>query len=90
MILSLNVHANGVIAEAPNKGGGGIALLDMECKAKNGTFVAYSYLQDGRSMMGCWTTDNTSRVFIEWSDGDIRSYSIDSFNMKKKPNGKYL
>jgi hypothetical protein len=62
----------------------------MECKSKNGTFIAYSYMKDGRSLMGCWTTDNTNRVFIEWSDGDIRSYPMDSFNMKKKSSGRML
>lgn len=90
LILSLNVHASGVIAETPNQGGGSIALLDMECKTRNGTFIAYSYLKDGRSMMGCWTTDSDSRVFIHWSDGDLRSYPIEMFNLKKKMNGKYL
>jgi hypothetical protein len=62
----------------------------MECKTKNGTFIAYSYLQNGKSIMGCWTTDNTDRVFIEWSDGDIRSYPIGMFTLKKKSSGKYL
>jgi hypothetical protein len=90
LLLSLNVSAAGVIAEAQNQGGGAIALLDMECKTKNGTFIAYSYLSNGKSIMGCWTTDNTDRVFIEWSDGDIRSYPISMFTMKKKSNGKYL
>lgn len=90
LILSLNVNAAGVIAETANQGGGVIALLDMECKTKKGLFIAYSYLQTGQSMMGCWTTDNTDRVFIEWSDGDLRSYPISMFTMKKKSNGKYL
>lgn len=88
--MSLNVNAAGVIAEAPNKGGGGIALLDMECKTKPGLYIAYGYLKSGESMMGCWTTDNTDRVFIEWSDGDLRSYPVTMFNLKKKSNGKYL
>jgi hypothetical protein len=91
LLLSLNVHANGVIAETPNQGGGSIALLDMECKAKDGTFVAYSYLKTGQSMLGCWTTDGDARVFINWSDGDLRSYPIDMFKIKKKLiNGKWL
>lgn len=91
LLLSLSVHASGVIAEVQNNGGGSIALLDMECKTAPGTFVAYTYLKGGQSLLGCWTTDSSDRVFIQWSDGDLRSYPIGMFNLKKKLiNGKWI
>ena len=45
LLLSLNAHAKGVIAETPNKGGGAIALTDIPCKTQVGSFIAYSYLE---------------------------------------------
>ena len=88
LLLSLSAHASGVIAEVFNQGGGSIALTDIKCTTRVGTFVAYSYLENGRSILGCWASDD-SRVFVFWSDGDTRSYPLDIFNLPKK-KGKYL
>lgn len=85
LLLSLNVSAAGVIAEVINDGGGSIALTDIKCTTIAGTFVAYSYIQNGQSILGCWSSDDT-RVFVRWSDGDIRSYPIEVFKLKQKKN----
>ena len=78
--LSLSVNA-GIISEIPNGGGGGIALLDLPCKSVPNSFVAYSYLPDGRSVLGCWSAGG-NRIFIQWSDGDMRSYPATDFIAK--------
>lgn len=83
LLLSLNVSAAGVIAEVINDGGGSIALTDIKCTTIAGTFVAYSYIKNGQSMLGCWSSDDT-RVFVRWSDGDLRSYPIEVFHLKKQ------
>ena len=83
LLLSINVSAAGVIAEVVNEGGGSIALTDIKCTTIPNTFVAYSYVPSGQSILGCWASDD-SRVFVRWSDGEIRSYSIEVFKLKKK------
>lgn len=83
LLLSINVHASGVIAEVVNEGGGSIALTDIKCTTIPNTFVAYSYIPSGQSILGCWASDD-SRVFVRWSDGEIRSYAIEVFKLKKK------
>ena len=90
LLLSLNVHANGVIAEMPNQGGGNISLTDIKCTTIKDTFVAYSNLPNGKSILGCWASDDDN-VFVRWSDGDIRQYQIGSFIMKKRlVGGKWI
>ena len=88
LLLSLSANAAGVIAEVVNQGGGSIALTDIKCTTVKDTFVAYSYLADGKSLLGCWAADD-SRVFVRWSDGDVRSYDINIFTNPKK-SGKWL
>ena len=88
LLLSLNAHARGVIAEVNNEGGGSIAITDMKCTTVPNTFIAYAYAENGRSMLGCWSSDD-SRVFIRWSDGDLRSYPLDIFNLPQK-KGTFL
>jgi hypothetical protein len=77
-----------VIAEVVNAGGGSIALTDITCTKVVSTFVAYTYISNGKSLLGCWTADD-QRVFIFWDDGDTRSYPLDSFRLPKK-KGNYL
>ncbi len=77
MTLSLNVNA-AVVAEAVNAGGGSIALTDLKCTSIQNTFIAYTYISNGKSLMGCWTSES-NRIFIQWNDGDLRSYPIDMF-----------
>ena len=90
LLLSLSVHANGIIAEMPNQGGGNISLTDMKCTTIKDTFIAYSNLPNGQAMLGCWASDQDN-VFIRWSDGDIRMYPIGAFTTKKRTsNGKWL
>jgi len=71
----------------PNQGGGNISLTDITCTTIKNTFVAYSNLPNGQAMLGCWASDEDN-VFVRWSDGDLRSYPIDRFQMKKKTSGK--
>jgi len=74
----------------PNQGGGLISLTDTKCTTIKDTFIAYSNLPSGKSILGCWAADEDN-VFIRWSDGDIRQYPIGSFAMKKKQSsGKWL
>jgi hypothetical protein len=77
LTLSLNVNA-AVVAEAVNAGGGSIALTDLKCTSIQNTFIAYTYISNGKSLMGCWTSES-NRIFIQWNDGDLRSYPIDMF-----------
>jgi hypothetical protein len=74
----------------PNQGGGNISLTDVKCTTIQDTFIAYSNLPNGRAILGCWASDEDN-VFVRWSDGDIRQYPIEKFNMKKRfSNGKWL
>jgi hypothetical protein len=79
LALSLNVSAE-VIAEMNNQGGGKIVLTNVTCPNSN-LFVAYSYVDNGKTIMGCWTTSG-DRVMVDWS-GDIRSYPANAFAVKK-------
>jgi len=79
-ILSLNASA-AVVAEMINQGGGTIALTDAKCTKIQNTFVAYSYIASGQSLLGCWTFEG-DRVFILWNDNDLRSYPLDMFRQK--------
>jgi len=90
LLLSLNVHASGIIAEIPNQGGGNISLTDIKCTTIQNTFIAYSNLPNGKSVLGCWASDDDN-VFVRWSDGDIRQYPIGLFVTKKRyVNGKWI
>ncbi len=77
LTLSLNVNA-AVVAEAVNAGGGSIALTDVKCTSIPNTFIAYTYISNGKSLIGCWAAES-GRVFIQWNDGDLRSYPLDMF-----------
>ena len=88
--MSLNASAAGIIAEMPNQGGGNISLTDIKCTTIKDTFIAYANIPSGRSILGCWASDEDN-VFVRWSDGDIRQYPFDSFTMKKRYiNGKWI
>ena len=87
LILSLNVSVAGVVAEVVNQGGGSIALTDIKCKNTPNTFIAYTYISNGKSLLGCWAADDY-RVFVRWDDGDVRSYPLDSFSLPKNKQPK--
>jgi len=90
LLLSLNASAAGIIAEMPNQGGGNISLTDIKCTTIKDTFIAYSNLANGKSILGCWASDEDN-VFVRWSDGDIRQYPVEAFMMKKRyVNGKWI
>jgi hypothetical protein len=90
LLLSLSVHASGIIAEMPNEGGGQISLTDIKCTTIQNTFIAYSNLPNGKAILGCWASDDDN-VFVRWSNGDIRQYPIGAFTLKKRySNGKWL
>ena len=82
-ILSLNAGA-AVVAEMVNQGGGTIALTDAKCTKVQNTFVAYSYITSGQSLLGCWTSEG-NRIFILWNDNDLRSYPLEHF---RQPAGR--
>ena len=82
LLLSLSVHANEIIAEIPNQGGGNISLTNIKCTTIKDTFIAYANHANGKSILGCWAADNDN-VFIRWSDGDIMQYPSNSFTIKK-------
>ena len=77
LTLSLNASA-AVVAEMVNQGGGTIALTDAKCTKVQNTYVAYSYISSGQSLLGCWTSEG-NRVFILWNDNDLRSYPLEHF-----------
>jgi hypothetical protein len=83
LTLSLNVNAT-VVAEMVNQGGGTIALTDAKCTKVQNTFVAYSYITSGQSLLGCWTSEG-NRIFILWNDNDLRSYPLEYF---RQPTSK--
>ena len=90
LLLSLNASAAGIIAETTNNGGGHISLTDIKCTTIKDTFIAYSNLANGQTLLGCWASDE-DKVFVRWSDGDIRSYPIEVFTMKKRyVGGKWI
>jgi len=82
-ILSLNASA-AVVAETVNQGGGTIALTDAKCSKSQSTFVAYTYISTGQSLLGCWASEG-NRIFIQWNDGDLRSYPLEGF---RQPAGR--
>ena len=88
LTLSLSVNAT-VVAEAVNQGGGSIALTDLKCTTIQNTFIAYTYISNGKSLMGCWTSES-NRVFIQWNDGDLRSYPIDMFRQPAGTKKNYM
>jgi hypothetical protein len=79
--LSLNASAE-VVASMNNQGGGKIVLTASQCPNYPNLYVAYSYVDNGKTIMGCWTTSD-SLVMIDWS-GDIRSYPANAFTIKPK------
>ena len=66
-----------------NQAGGKIVLTSANCTNSN-LWVAYSYVNTGQTLMGCWTISG-DRVMIDWS-GDIRTYPANAFNIKRKGN----
>lgn len=87
-ILSLSVNA-AVVAEAVNQGGGSIALTDLKCTRIQNTFIAYTYISNGKSLMGCWTSEG-DRVFIQWNDDDLRSYPLNIFRQPAVNKKNYM
>lgn len=82
LALSLNASAE-VVASMNNQGGGKIVLTSALCDRSN-LYVAYSYVDNGKTIMGCWTTSG-DRVLVDWS-GDIRAYPASAFVLA--PKGK--
>ena len=65
-----------------NQGGGKIVLTSGQCPNYPNLYVAYSYVDNGKTIMGCWTTSG-DRVMVDWS-GDVRSYPANAFVVQKK------
>lgn len=64
----------GTVATAVNTVGGIIVLTDVRCDGRK-TLTAYTTNSRGNTMFGCWFIDENF-VFIQWSDGDVRTYPI--------------
>jgi hypothetical protein len=74
-------QAAGVVAEGKTPTGT-IALTDDPCGTMPYTKVAYQYTADGKTVLGCWASDQ-SRVFVAWNDLTLTSYSHNFFNTKE-------
>lgn len=70
------------VAESNNRAGGKMILTDLKCTSQRG-LIAYSHMPDRPTLLGCWFIDD-NYVFIEWSDGDLRTYQFSSFTIIKK------
>ena len=80
---------SGTVATAGNKGGGIMVLTDVMCSGEKDLRVAYSTLDNNKTMMGCWTMDDNF-IFIRWNDGDVRTYPFDIWDVKTKKKGSSL
>lgn len=79
MMASLTANAK-VIAESANKGGGKLVLTDEFCN-DNKNRLAYSQMSGMPTLLGCWANDD-SFIHIRWYDGDLRSYTYDTWIIK--------
>lgn len=84
MVITLNAQAK-VIAEMYNKGGGKIVITNDLCN-DNTNFLAYTTSGSIGTLVGCWNYDD-SFVHIRWYDGDLRSYPMELWVVKKKFKG---
>lgn len=77
----MNARAE-VLAETENKGGGKIVITTTKCTGSG--YVAYSTHPNANTLLGCWVYDE-SFIHIVWSDnGQVNSYPLSSWVMKKK------
>ncbi len=81
VLITSIANAAGVIAEG-RTATGIVALTDDPCRTMPYTKVAYQYMDDGKTILGCWAADK-SRVVIAWNDLNLTSYSHTFFNAKE-------
>jgi hypothetical protein len=67
-----------VVAQSPNKSDGSIILFDRQGVCPKGQHTVIARAKDGTSIIGCWYYAD-GFVVVKWSDGDLRTYSADSF-----------
>ena len=89
MCIAASTAWAGTVATASNKNGGIIVLSDGKCQGDKDLFVAYSTVENSRTLMGCWTMDDNF-IFIRWNDGDVRTYPFEIWDVKTKKKGSSL
>lgn len=89
LLLAATAAHAGTVATASNKNGGIIVLSDVKCQGERDLFVAYSTVENSRTLMGCWTMDDNF-IFIRWNDGDVRTYPFEIWDIKTKKKGSSL
>jgi hypothetical protein len=78
---ALPAHAE-VIASSPNEAGGQILLTNAKGSCTSGLLLM-STTRTGEYLHGCWAPyDN--QVFVVYSDGTIRLYSMDGFVLRNR------
>jgi len=82
LLLAVNTHARGVIAQGINQSDMTISLTDGKCRDIKDTKVAYLTYRDGSAVFGCWAADE-SRVLILWDTGSVHSYAHSFFEKGK-------
>lgn len=72
------------VATLSNKAGGMIVLTNNRSKlCSEPNLLAYTTTATGTTLTGCWNVD-TLHVFILWSDGALKSYPIENWELLKK------
>lgn len=65
------------LAYSGNQAGGYVMLTDIKCST--GGKIAEAYRGNGRlEMIGCWWAA-TPFIYVEWANGENRSYRQDKF-----------
>lgn len=86
LVLSLALVAIPAIADivayTENNGGGQIILTDRKGYCRSG-LLAYTRGSNQQTQFGCWSVAETF-VFIQWSDGDTRTYFDNTFKIVPK------
>jgi hypothetical protein len=81
LLVSSLANAEGIIAEGKTPHST-IALTDTPCFSYPGSKIAYDYKSNGRTIMGCWVS-NDSKVVVSWNDMRLSTYSFNFFNTEE-------
>jgi hypothetical protein len=83
LVVSVSTAEAKIIAETNNNGGGKMVITDEKCR-DNVNLLAYSVHPKTSTLFGCWLHDD-NYIHIKWYDNDIRSYPIESWQLKVQP-----
>lgn len=78
-LIAINPTFADTVATATNSAGGMLVITDVPCSNKTG-WHAYASSSSNSTMFGCWWSDQTM-VHIVWSDNDVWSYPINSWQI---------